>query len=141
MKLLLAIALLLSSCASNPEKEKPDKPEPPKQTVVGRIASVSKVGKFVLIQKYGHGLLPQSQIYQSRGPNNRSASLRPSGERVRDFFAADLLSGTVEKGDAVITYSTTPEEPDEEAEESPESPNENEPSNNEDPDPELTPNP
>ncbi|MDB4556726.1 hypothetical protein N9005_05675, partial [Akkermansiaceae bacterium] len=76
----------------------------PDQIIVGRIASVSKRGKFVLIQKLGTGTLPKGIIYQSRGPDGRTASLRPSGERVRDFFAADLLSGETEKGFAVIAY-------------------------------------
>ena len=48
--------------------------------------------------------MPKNHLYQSKGPAGRSASLRPSGERVRDFYAADLLSGEVEKGDDVIFY-------------------------------------
>jgi len=114
MKHLLALAFILTSCGSAPKEdvEDPDKAIPPEQKIIGRIASVSKAGKFVLIQKYGPGPLPTNPIYQSRGPDGRSASLRPSGERVRDFFAADLVSGTVEKGDAVITYLPTPKAPD-----------------------------
>ncbi len=107
----LLLLLLLPSCslfekeketASEAEEEK--KNTGPERRIVGRIASVSQAGEFVLIQKFGTGSLPKNTIYQSQGPEGRSASLRPSGERVRDFFAADLISGKVEKGDAVVAY-------------------------------------
>ena len=107
MKPLFFISLLLVSCSSKtaPDEFKEGQSiKGPNQIIVGRIASVSKRGKFVLIQKLGTGTLPNGIIYQSRGPDGRTASLRPSGERVRDFFAADLLSGETEKGFAVIAY-------------------------------------
>lgn len=107
MKSLFFISLLLVSCGSETASEavkEVQSIEGPDQIIVGRIASVSKRGKFVLIQKLGTGTLPKGIIYQSRGPDGRTASLRPSGERVRDFFAADLLSGETEKGFAVIAY-------------------------------------
>ncbi|MDG2400001.1 MAG: hypothetical protein P8M04_05470 [Akkermansiaceae bacterium] len=107
MKTLLLISFLLVSCGSktaSDELKELKNIEGPDQMIVGRIASVSKRGKFVLIQKLGTGTLPKGVIYQSRGPDGRTASLRPSGERVRDFFAADLLSGETEKGNAVIAY-------------------------------------
>lgn len=110
MKLLpvLLFVLTFASCGSSPDEEEESKIAD--QQIVGRIASVSKQGGFVLIQKFGPGPLPSGVLYQSRGPDNRSASLRPSGERIRDFFAADLLSGTVIKGDAVIAYPKEPED-------------------------------
>ena len=107
MKSLFFISLLLVSCGSETPSDavkEVQSIEGPDQIIVGRIASVSKLGKFVLIQKLGTGTLPKGIIYQSRGPDGRTASLRPSGERVRDFFAADLLSGETEKGFAVIAY-------------------------------------
>jgi len=120
MKILLLLAIFLVSCASpkkikeetkekedggkKEEKEDPDALKGPEKRIVGRIASVSKAGKFVLIQRLGNGTLPGNVLYQARGPEGRAASLRPSGERVRDFYAADLLSGTVEVGDAVVAY-------------------------------------
>ena len=107
MKSLFFISLLLVSCGSETPSDavkEVQSIEGPDQIIVGRIASVSKRGKFVLIQKLGTGTLPKGIIYQSRGPDGRTASLRPSGERVRDFFAADLLSGETEKGFAVIAY-------------------------------------
>ncbi|MFT6865040.1 MAG: hypothetical protein ACJAVK_003612 [Akkermansiaceae bacterium] len=117
MKILLLLAIFLVSCASHKkikeeteeevkkeEKEDPDALKGPEKRIVGRIASVSKAGKFVLIQRLGNGTLPGNVLYQARGPEGRAASLRPSGERVRDFYAADLLSGTVEVGDAVVAY-------------------------------------
>lgn len=113
MKILFLFSLLLVSCGGNKEtKDDEDnkKTKGPGQIIVGRIASFSNSGKFVLIQKFGTGRLPKGIIYQSRGPDGRTASLRPSGERVRDFFAADLVSGEVEKGDAVIAYQNQNDE-------------------------------
>jgi hypothetical protein len=107
MKFLLLISLFLVSCgnkASPDELKKRKDIASSNQIIVGRIASVSRRGKFVLIQKLGTGTLPKGVIYQSRGPDGRTASLRLSGERIRDFFAADLLSGKTEKGNAVIAY-------------------------------------
>tara|TARA_B100001057_G_scaffold275675_1_gene275957 strand:- start:4491 stop:4949 length:459 start_codon:yes stop_codon:yes gene_type:complete len=107
MKFLLLISLFLVSCgnkASQDELKKRKDIASSNQIIVGRIASVSRRGKFVLIQKLGTGTLPKGVIYQSRGPDGRTASLRLSGERIRDFFAADLLSGKTEKGNAVIAY-------------------------------------
>ena len=107
MKFLLLISLFLVSCgnkASPDELKKLKDIASSNQIIVGRIASVSRRGKFVLIQKLGTGTLPKGVIYQSRGPDGRTASLRLSGERIRDFFAADLLSGKTEKGNAVIAY-------------------------------------
>ena len=128
MKLLLLIPLLLISCSSTKKKEdekKDGKIKGPDQVIVGRIASVSKLGKFVLIQQLGKGKLPQGIVYQARGPEGRTASLRPSGERVRDFYAADLLSGEAAKGDAVIAYQNIKTKKDEVAEDN-ESTSENE---------------
>jgi len=108
--LVLPILLLWSCSQGNPEKEKDDKAQDQKpviqKKVVGRIASVSSTGSFVLIQKYGTGSLPKEAVFQSQGNEGRQASLRPSGERVRDFFAADLLSGSAKIGDAVLAYHT-----------------------------------
>ena len=118
--LLLLSSLWFLACASQKQKKEDEEKAPP-QRIVGRIASVSKAGQFVLIQKYGAGVLPSNALFQSRGPDGRTAALRPSGERVRDFFAADLLSGSPQKGDAVFAYPVTPQKK-EEAPEPPESP-------------------
>lgn len=119
MKILLLLSFLLISCGNKTEpdeQKEAKKNKGPDQMIVGRIASVSARGQFVLIQKIGTGTLPKGIIYQSRGPDGRTASLRPSGERVRDFFAADLLSGEAKKGDAVIAYRNSGEKEDEEEE-------------------------
>lgn len=111
------LAFTLASCASKPDKETAESRETtePETIIIGRIASVSKAGQFVLIQKYGPAPLVIGELYQSRGLDDRSASLRPSGERIRDFYAADLLNGRVKKGDAVIAYAKPLKEKEEDA--------------------------
>ena len=79
--------------------------------VLGRVASVSEPGKFVLIQKYGPGKLPKNTLFQSHGISGSQASLRPTGERVRDFFAADIVSGEALIGDAVTGLKIVAEKP------------------------------
>jgi len=131
MKLLLLPILFLISCGSSPDqennKEDEKKKTGPEKRIVGRIASVSNAGEFVLIQKFGAGTLPEGVIYQSKGSDGRTASLRPSGERVRDFYAADLVSGNAKKGDAVLGYPDPPkkEEKPADLEEKPPSTSEN----------------
>ena len=107
--LTLILALAMCSCSSleeDPEdKNDPDKEDISiKKQIIGRIASVSSTGGFVLIQKYSAGKMPVNTIIQTSGPDGRTASLKPSGERVRNFFAADIVNGEVQIGDAVAAY-------------------------------------
>ena len=126
--LTLILALNLSSCSTSedPEdkKEEEKKDIAIKKQIIGRIASVSTTGGFVLIQKYSAGKMPVNTIIQTSGPDGRTASLKPSGERVRNFFAADIVNGEVQIGDAVVAYydqqkkseDVTPAEDEEEGE-------------------------
>ena len=97
--------LLLAACASGGGKpakeEKPPAAEGPK--LVGRIASVPADRRFVLIQSYGEWTAATGAILTTRGPEERTANLRTTGESLGDFAAADLQSGTVEVGDAVYS--------------------------------------
>lgn len=107
--LILVLALGLCSCSTSEEdpedKNDPDKKDISiKKQIIGRIASVSSSGGFVLIQKYSAGKMPVNTIIQTSGPGGRTASLKPSGERVRNFFAADIVNGEVQIGDAVAAY-------------------------------------
>ena len=107
--LTLILALGMCSC-STLEEDPEDKNDPGKEDIsikkqiIGRIASVSSNGGFVLIQKYSAGKMPVNTIIQTSGPDGRTASLKPSGERVRNFFAADIVNGEVQIGDAVAAY-------------------------------------
>ncbi len=101
--LLASACLGLSACATKPAKdEKKTAPvEGPK--LVGRIASIPADRRFVLIQSYGKWTVESGQILTTRGPEQRSANLRTTGESLGDFAAADLQSGLVEVGDAVYS--------------------------------------
>lgn len=69
--------------------------------LVGRIASVPADKRFVLIQRYGKWDAQSGQILTTRGPDNRTANLKTTGEKLGEFTAADIQSGTVGLGDAV----------------------------------------
>lgn len=102
--LLAAACLGLSGCADKPKKPDAGKPAPttaPK--LVGRIASIPPDRRFVLIQSYGKWTVESGTILTTRGPDERSANLKTTGETLGDFAAADLQAGTVEVGDAVYS--------------------------------------
>jgi hypothetical protein len=123
---LLFVPLLASSCGSSPFAKPSDEPaekKPDAPKLVGRIASIPADKRFVLIQSYEAWTVETGAILTTRGPEDRTANLRVTGEKLGQFAAADLQSGTVEVGDAVYSRhvpkppETTPEEPS-----SPESP-------------------
>jgi hypothetical protein len=88
--LLSAACVFLSSCATD-------------QKLVGRIANIPADRRFVLVQRYGEWTSEAGTILTTRGPEGRLANLRVTGERLGEFAAADVQSGTVEKGDAVYS--------------------------------------
>lgn len=109
-----------SSCAN----DKPAKPENEKKApvvtapkLVGRIASIPPDKRFVLIQSYGKWEMESGAILTTLGPEERTANLRVTGEKLGEFAAADLQAGNVEQGDAVysqfapkpVLSSTAPE--------------------------------
>lgn len=104
--LLVACIAGFSSCAT----DKPAKPEDEKKTassvapkLVGRIASIPADKRFVLIQSYGKWEMESGAILTTLGPEERTANLRVTGEKLGDFAAADLQAGNVEQGDAVYS--------------------------------------
>ena len=105
-RLFLLCCLLIPACASS-TKEKPDEEKPPAPMqgpkLVGRIASVPADRRFVLIQSYGPWEIETGRILTTRGLDDRTANLRTTGEKLGEFAAADLQSGTVEVGDAVYS--------------------------------------
>lgn len=98
------IVLSLTSCASVKNQTadaSAEKPLPKGPTLVGRIASVPPDKHFVLVQRYDKWLGHTGQILTTRGPENRTANLRTTGEKLGEFAAADIQSGSVKIGDAV----------------------------------------
>lgn len=106
--LLAGLTLLSCSCATDTgdKKEEEKKPVPQGPKLVGRIASIPQGRKFVLIQSYGKWQVAPDSILTTRGPNERTANLRATGEKLGEFAAADLQAGTVEPGDAVYSQHT-----------------------------------
>ncbi len=103
---LLFAAWAVCSCGSTkPEKPKEEAKKPvvegPK--LVGRIASIPADTRFVLIQSYGKWNMESGGILTTQGPDDRTANLRTTGEKLGEFAAADLQSGSVEVGDAVYS--------------------------------------
>ncbi len=116
MKILFALLTLsLASCGLlkkiGYKEPAPEIKKDEGRRVIGRVASVSAEGKFVLIQKYRPGKLPENTLFQSHGISGSQGSLKPTGERVRDFFAADIISGNTVIGDAVTGLPMVSKEP------------------------------
>ena len=104
---ILLFPLLASGCGWAPFQKKAGesadekKSEAPK--IIGRIASIPADKRFVLIQSYEAWTVETGTILTTRGPEERTANLRVTGEKLGQFAAADLQSGTVEVGDAVYS--------------------------------------
>lgn len=71
--------------------------------LVGRIASIPADKRFVLIQSYGSWKIETGTILTARGLDERTANLLVTGEKLGQFAAADIQSGSVEIGDAVYS--------------------------------------
>ena len=108
---IFLIAIFLPCCADKEPEEKPKekKVETTKPRLVGRIASIPPDRKFVLIQSYGTWTVPTGSILTTHGPNQRAANLLATGEKLGQFAAADVKSGTLEVGDGVYTIGTKKE--------------------------------
>lgn len=91
---------------AQPEKDD----ERPRSVLVGRIASVSSHGAFVLIQSYGTWPVPPGAALWS-GDEEHMAALQVTGEKLGQFAAADIRSGTPSVGDAVYQRKTPDHKP------------------------------
>ncbi len=126
MKILQAAALflcvLLIACAEKPEQKPREKAETERPRLVGRVASIPSDRKFVLIQSYGSWKVETGSILTTQGPDGRAANLRVTGEKLGQYAAADIQSGTLEIGDGVYTLTKIPEYVEAPIEEEPEAP-------------------
>jgi hypothetical protein len=100
---LAAIFSFLSSCAQEPEKVDEAKKQPKVETsrLVARVQSRPGNKNFVLLEAYGKWAFADGVTLYTYGDGGRTAALVTSGEKLGQFVAADLKSGTVEIGDAV----------------------------------------
>ncbi|MBK1830728.1 hypothetical protein JIN77_08325 [Verrucomicrobiaceae bacterium R5-34] len=94
------LSLLLPSCGLFKRKKKIEVAAKPEVRLAGRIQSVNMDSKFVLIRRYGGWHVDEGEIVESRG-GNRTANLRPTGEKLGEHIAADIRSGDAAVGDAV----------------------------------------
>lgn len=113
----LALCVLLVACANEPEVNPVEKAEDESRPrLVGRVASIPADRKFVLIQSYGHWTVETGSILTTQGPEGRAANLIATGEKLGQYAAADVRTGTLEIGDGVYTIAKTAATKDETAE-------------------------
>lgn len=144
---LLSACGLLLGCAKDSEEKPTEKAKGPKPELVGRVASIPSTREFVLIQSYGSWNVQAGAILTTTGPEGRAANLKVTGEKLGQFAAADIQSGTLEIGDGVYSSVATPKpssspsstepEPDEPTEVEPESDRDDNPDGS-DPQPPLS---
>jgi hypothetical protein len=111
MKRILPLTLcaLLFSCAQKPEEKPTEKADAEtKPRLVGRVASIPADRKFVLIQSYGSWNVETGSILTTQGPEGRAANLIATGEKLGQYAAGDVRSGTLEVGDGVYTVAKFP---------------------------------
>lgn len=106
----LALCAIFSSCAEKPDEKPLEKAtEEAKPQLVGRVASIPSDRKYTLIQAYGKWTVETGSILTTQGPDGRSANLIATGEKLGQYAAADIRSGTLEIGDGVYTVTKNPE--------------------------------
>lgn len=101
-----AFAFTLPACSlfkSGKQDSAEKKPVPEGPELIGRIALIPTGKRFVLIQSYGSWNIEAGTILTTRGLDDRTANLLVTGEKLGQFAAADIQSGTVEIGDAVYS--------------------------------------
>jgi len=123
LSLILSLCLAICSCGWFSKFKKSDEEKPKAQVegpkLVGRIASIPADRRFVLIQSYGKWTIESDRILTTRGPADRTANLKTTGEALGEFAAADLQAGTVEVGDAVYSHHSVKPPPKPETPETP----------------------
>jgi len=91
---------LLPSCGLLKKKPKEVSRKKSNIRLSGRVQQVNQEGQFVLIRRYGLWKVGESHVVESRG-DGRTASLKPTGEKLGEHVVADINSGDVKVGDAV----------------------------------------
>lgn len=114
---IVSIALCLHGCGLFGESDLDATGEiTPKRHVkrqiegIGKIASINKLDKFVLIDVKKPKLAKKAAAYYVER-RSRQAQLRPTGEQIGSYMAADIVSGSVELGDSVLVKLPKPAEP------------------------------
>ncbi len=114
---ILVLSLALIGCG----RDVPVEPEEPTQPrYIGQITSIHAAQSFVLIRRAPGITLAAGTILISRGPGDRVANLRVSGETLGLMTAADIQAGVPEVGDSV--YEPLLEKPELTPDSAPESP-------------------
>ena len=91
------------TAAREQEEEKGKRGDPAALRIVGEIASVHAVEKFVLIKRYVQGGgFGQDTLIASVSPEGVTCSLALTGERLGRYYAADIQEGNPSKGDVVV---------------------------------------
>lgn len=78
---------------------------------------------FVLIQSFGSWNVDTGSILTTQGPDGRAANLLVTGEKLGQYAAADIQSGSLEIGDGVYAVTKIPRPLEAPAEEEPKTPN------------------
>jgi hypothetical protein len=106
----LVVCVFMPACAEKPEMTPTEKADPEsKPHLVGRIASIPSNREFVLIQAYGTWKVETGSVLTTQGPEGRAANLLATGEKLGQYAAADIRTGTLEIGDGVYTIAKIPE--------------------------------
>lgn len=98
---MVAVGLAVAGCGGGKRGDEAAGKPGRRAVLIGRVASVPAGRQFVLIQSYGQWTVPAGEPVFSVGPDERTANLLPTGERLGQFLAADLRSGEAGVGDAV----------------------------------------
>lgn len=101
MKNLIALPLCLGLLSCAQVEKQAQETQKPTSRYIGQVASVHANQGFVLIQR-GPGItVSAGSVLISQGLDGSAANLRVSGEMLGQMIAADIQSGSPQRGDCV----------------------------------------
>lgn len=101
MKNLIALPLCLGLLSCARVQEHAQEAQEPSSRYIGQVASVHTNQGFVLIQRSPGITVSVGSVLISQGLDGSVANLRVSGEMLGQMMAADIQSGSPQRGDSV----------------------------------------
>ena len=99
--LLISLSMICNNSCTTGAQETAE-PEPKNDILVARISSVYPKQNYMLVQKYRRINTEIDAIFYSRGIDGSVNSLKMTGQKLGQFYVADLSNGNYTVNDPVF---------------------------------------
>ena len=99
--LLISLSMICNNSCT-PGVQKISEPEPRIDVLVGRVASVYPQQNYMLVQKYRSFNTEIDAIFYSRATDGSVNALKMTGQKLGQFYVADLSKGNYTVNDPVF---------------------------------------